>query len=178
MLSNISEIGRHASLCKITFRFKVPTMYVFCVWKFVVLQIYWSTVSLQPNAKKFKRVKFVSSYLTWGPTSLRPILPLLEHCWILHNWCKSTVIKTPLSCCLLCGDSSRSLYVLNVEILLCRHHPLKLWKTELTHTHTQCWSSHRKAYVCKGFDQGPGAPGRSLRSVCLYCIPMLGFCSL
>jgi hypothetical protein len=98
----------------------------------VVLQIYWSIVPLQPNAKKFKRVEFVSSFLTWGPASLLPILPLLEHCWILHNWCKSTIIKTPLSCCLLCSDSSRSLYVLNLEILLCRHHPLKLRKTELT----------------------------------------------
>lgn len=37
-----------------------------------------------------------------------------------------------------------------------------------THTHAQCWSSHKKTYVCKGFDQGPGAIGRSLRSACLY----------
>lgn len=37
-----------------------------------------------------------------------------------------------------------------------------------THTYTQCWSSHKKAYVCNGFDQGPGAIGRSLRSACLH----------
>jgi hypothetical protein len=98
----------------------------------VALRIYWSIVPLQPNAKKFQRVKFVSGFLSWGPTSLRPILPLLEHCWIIHNWCKSTVIKTQLSCCTLCSDSSRSLCLLNLEILLCRHRPLKLWKTELT----------------------------------------------
>ena len=102
----------------------------------LMLETCWAHKKWNKIASDFKLV-FYSSTITMmhGPINIRffrSILPLLEHCWILHNWCKSTVIKTPLSCCLLCSDSSHSLYLLNLEILLCRHHPLKLRKTELT----------------------------------------------
>lgn len=36
----------------------------------VVLQIYRPIVPLQPNARKFRTVTFVRSFLTWWPTSL------------------------------------------------------------------------------------------------------------